>query len=43
VDGSLVEQYNILPPLRKQQIAEELDRTPSEVSKQIELMRTRAT
>lgn len=41
IDGNLCEQYNLLPYERKAMIAEELDKTVSEVSKKIEDMRVR--
>ncbi|ORX58556.1 hypothetical protein BCR36DRAFT_318081 [Piromyces finnis] len=41
IDGNLCEQYNSLPYERKAMIAEELDKTISEVSKKIEDMRVR--
>ncbi|KAK9693103.1 pre-mRNA-splicing factor rse1 [Basidiobolus ranarum] len=40
VDGDLCEQYNLLPPEKKRYIAEELDRTPAEISKKLEDIRT---
>lgn len=40
IDGDLCEQYNSLEPAKRKQIAEELDRTPAEVSKKLEDMRT---
>lgn len=42
VDGDLCEQYNSLPSDKKRMIAEELDRTVSEVQKKIEDMRVRS-
>ena len=36
VDGDLCEQYAFLDPEKQRQIAEELDRTPSEVMKKLE-------
>ena len=33
IDGDLCEQYNSLDPSKKKSIAEDLDRTPSEVSR----------
>ncbi|KAJ3280450.1 Splicing factor 3B subunit 3 [Borealophlyctis nickersoniae] len=41
VDGDLCEQFNLLPNERKRRIAEELDRSVSEVSKKLEDMRNR--
>ncbi len=41
LDGDLCEQYNTLDPAKKKSIAEELDRTPAEVSKKLEDIRTR--
>ena len=41
LDGDLCEQYNTLDPVKKKSIAEELDRTPAEVSKKLEDIRTR--
>lgn len=41
VDGNLIEQYHRLPADKKRQIAEELDRTVGDVSRQIELIRSR--
>jgi len=41
IDGDLCEQYNTLDPAKKKSIAEELDRTPAEVSKKLEDIRTR--
>ena len=43
IDGSLVEQYALLSSVKKRTVADEMERTPAEVSKQIELMRTRST
>eukprot|EP00118_Oscarella_pearsei_P025484 m.308260 g.308260 ORF g.308260 m.308260 type:complete len:1220 (+) comp43647_c0_seq1:82-3741(+) len=40
VDGDLCEQYNLLDLSKRRTIADELDRTPSEVSKKLEDMRT---
>ncbi|RKP05741.1 CPSF A subunit region-domain-containing protein, partial [Thamnocephalis sphaerospora] len=40
VDGDLCERFNALTPERKQMIAEELDRTPNEVAKKLEDIRT---
>ena len=40
IDGDLCEQYNSLDPAKRKQIADELDRSPSEVSKKLEDMRT---
>ena len=41
LDGDLCEQYNNLEPSKQKSIAEELDRTPAEVSKKLEDIRTR--
>ena len=41
LDGDLCEQYNNLEPAKQKSIAEELDRTPAEVSKKLEDIRTR--
>lgn len=41
IDGDLCEQYNTLEPTKQKSIAEELDRTPAEVSKKLEDIRTR--
>jgi splicing factor 3B subunit 3 len=41
VDGDLCEQYNSLDAKKKRSIAEDLDRTPSEVSKKLEDIRNR--
>ncbi|KAI9136953.1 CPSF A subunit region-domain-containing protein [Paraphysoderma sedebokerense] len=41
IDGNLCEQYNVLPPEKKRSIAEDLDRSPAEISKKLEDMRTR--
>lgn len=38
-DGDLCEQYSMLPPEKQKAIAEELDRTPSEVLKKLEVIR----
>ncbi|ORX89541.1 hypothetical protein K493DRAFT_326164 [Basidiobolus meristosporus CBS 931.73] len=40
IDGDLCEQYNLLPPEKKRYIAEELDRTPAEIAKKLEDIRT---
>ena len=37
IDGDLCEQYNSLEPAKRRSIAEELDRTPSEVSPTVQL------
>jgi len=42
VDGDLCEQYNQLDSAKKRSIAEELDRTPAEVSKKLEDIRNRS-
>ena len=36
IDGDLCEQFNTLEPHKQKSIAEELDRTPAEVSKKLE-------
>eukprot|EP00040_Diaphanoeca_grandis_P039239 m.258510 g.258510 ORF g.258510 m.258510 type:complete len:1196 (+) comp36678_c0_seq1:191-3778(+) len=41
IDGDLCEQYNSLDARKKKQIAEDLDRTPAEVSKKLEDIRNR--
>lgn len=41
LDGDLCEQFNTLEPTKQKSIAEELDRTPAEVSKKLEDIRTR--
>ena len=41
LDGDLCEQFNTLEPAKQKSIAEELDRTPAEVSKKLEDIRTR--
>uniref|UniRef100_A0A915JI41 Splicing factor 3B subunit 3 n=1 Tax=Romanomermis culicivorax TaxID=13658 RepID=A0A915JI41_ROMCU len=41
IDGDLCEQYNLLDYGRQKQIAEEMDRQPSEVMKKLEDIRTR--
>jgi len=41
VDGDLCEQFNSLDFAKRKSIAEELDRTPAEVSKKLEDIRTR--
>lgn len=41
LDGDLCEQFNTLEPSKQKSIAEELDRTPAEVSKKLEDIRTR--
>lgn len=41
IDGDLCEQYNSLEPAKQKSIAEDLDRTPSEVAKKLEDIRTR--
>eukprot|EP01134_Creolimax_fragrantissima_P001492 CFRG1492T1 len=41
VDGDLVEQYNTMPLAKRKELAEELDRTPSEVAKKLEDIRSR--
>jgi splicing factor 3B subunit 3 len=40
VDGDLCELFNLLPPERKSMIANELDRTPNEIAKKLEDIRT---
>ena len=39
--GDLCEQYNTLEASKQKSIAEELDRTPADVSKKLEDIRTR--
>lgn len=41
IDGDLCEQYNTLDATKQKNIAEELDRTPADVSKKLEDIRTR--
>eukprot|EP00037_Helgoeca_nana_P016235 m.152812 g.152812 ORF g.152812 m.152812 type:complete len:1222 (+) comp23416_c0_seq1:49-3714(+) len=41
IDGDLCEQYNSLDGARKRAIADDLDRTPAEVSKKLEEIRNR--
>lgn len=41
IDGDLCEQYNSLDAAKQKQIAEDLDRQPHEVAKQLEDIRTR--
>ncbi|KAK2157142.1 hypothetical protein NP493_1904g00008 [Ridgeia piscesae] len=41
IDGDLCEMYNSMDPVKQKAIAEELDRTPNEVSKKLEDTRTR--
>lgn len=41
IDGDLCEQYNNLEAAKQRSIAEELDRTPAEVAKKLEDIRTR--
>nr|CAH7759750.1 unnamed protein product [Callosobruchus chinensis] len=41
IDGDMCEQYNSLDPAKQKSIASDLDRTPAEVSKKLEDIRTR--
>jgi splicing factor 3B subunit 3 len=41
VDGDLCEQYNLLSPEKRTEIAEQLDRTTAEVSRKLEELRQR--
>ena len=41
IDGDLCEKFSGMDVTRQKQIAEELDRTPNEVSKRLEDIRTR--
>ena len=41
VDGDLCETFNALPIAKRRAIAEELDRSPAEVSKKLEDIRNR--
>lgn len=41
IDGDLCEQYNALEPAKQKSIAADLERTPAEVSKKLEDIRTR--
>ncbi len=40
VDGDLCETFGLLPPNRQAAIAEELDRTPAEINKKLDQLRT---
>ncbi|XP_048747957.1 splicing factor 3B subunit 3-like [Ostrea edulis] len=41
IDGDLCEMFNSMDPAKQKSVSEELDRTPSEVSKKLEDIRTR--
>lgn len=41
IDGDLCEQYNSIEPAKQKSIAADLERTPAEVSKKLEDIRTR--
>lgn len=41
IDGDLCEQFNSMEPNKQKNVSEELDRTPPEVSKKLEDIRTR--
>lgn len=41
IDGDLCEQYNSIEPAKQKSIAGDLERTPAEVSKKLEDIRTR--
>ncbi|KAL4657067.1 splicing factor 3B subunit 3 [Arapaima gigas] len=41
IDGDLCEQFNSMDPQKQKSVSEELDRTPPEVSKKLEDIRTR--
>jgi splicing factor 3B subunit 3 len=41
LDGDLCEQFNSIDIAKQKSIADDLDRTPSEVSKKLEDIRTR--
>lgn len=41
IDGDLCEQFNSLEPAKQKAIAGDLERTPAEVSKKLEDIRTR--
>ncbi len=41
IDGDLCEQFNSMDPHKQKSVSEELDRTPPEVSKKLEDIRTR--
>lgn len=41
IDGDLCEQYNSIEPAKQKSIASDLERTPAEVSKKLEDIRTR--
>lgn len=41
IDGDLCEQFNSLEPAKQKAIASDLERTPAEVSKKLEDIRTR--
>jgi splicing factor 3B subunit 3 len=41
LDGDLIEQFNTMALSKRKEVAEELERTPQEVSKKLEDMRAR--
>lgn len=41
IDGDLCEMYNTLEPAKQASIAEELDKTPNDVAKKLEEIRTK--
>lgn len=41
IDGDLCEQYNSIDAAKQKSIAEDLDKTPGEVAKKLEDMRTK--
>lgn len=41
IDGDLCEQFNMVDPGKQRSIAEDLDKTPNELSKRLEDIRTR--
>jgi len=41
IDGDLCEQFNSIDPHKQKSISEEMDRTPNEVAKKLEDIRTR--
>lgn len=41
IDGDLCEQFNMVDPGKQRSISEDLDKTPNELSKRLEDIRTR--
>lgn len=41
LDGDLMEQFNTMPASKRKEAAEEVDRTPAEMAKKLEDMRSR--